>query len=154
MIIVPELAQHAQLRGNWRWERYALIDRGSYEIARDVDEPELATLAARAASRAMNRDVTVRETRALRLSPGDYLLAHHDRLYENFPIEVMFDVSPREVPGADVYYRRRGKPFFRFPSQPGAAAIVERGPTVTCNHSYVSKLHAGVTVLRLVMLLW
>lgn len=154
VIIVPDIASAAPVRGNWQWERYAMIDRGSYEIARDVDEPELAAIAARAATLAMNREVTVRHARALRLSPGDYLLAHHDQLYEDFPIEVMFDLSAQEVTGADVYYRRRGNPFFRFPSRPGAAAIVERGPTVTCNHCYVSKLHEGVTVLRLVMLLW
>ena len=32
-------------------------------------------------------------------------------------------------------------------------SIVERGPTVTCNHTYVSKLHADAEVVRLVALL-
>lgn len=153
MIIVPELAGLAPVRGGWRWERYPFIDRGSYAIARDVDEPALADIAVRAASRAMNRELRAGEAHALRLSPGDYLLAHHDRVYENFPIEVVFDLSPRPVLGAAVHYRRRGNVFFVFDSQPGAASIVERGPTVTCNHTYVSKLQEA-TVTRLVMLLW
>lgn len=153
VIIVPDLASLAQFRGSWRWERYPFIDRGSYEIARDLDEPMLADVAVRAASRAMSRELRVVEMHALRLSPGDYLLAHHDRVHENFPVEVVFDLSPTEVPGAAVHYRRRGNVFFVFPSQPGAAAIVERGPTVTCNHTYVSKLQSA-TVTRVVTLLW
>ena len=153
MIIVPDLVSHAPLRGGLRWERYALVDRGSYEIARELDEPALADVAIRAAARAMNRELRLGEMRALRLSPGDYLLAHHDRVYEGFPVEVMFDLSPREVSGAAVHYRRRGNVFFVFGSQPGAASIVERGPTVTCNHTYVSKLGDAI-VTRVVTLLW
>jgi hypothetical protein len=152
VIIVPDLATTARVRGDWRWERYPFIDRGSYEVAHAIDEPELADVAVRAASRAMGRELTFREARALRLSPGDYLLAHHDRVYEDFPVEVVFDLSPREVPGAAVHYRRRGNVFFVFPSRPGAASIIERGPTVTCNHTYVSKRQDGV-VTRVVMLL-
>ena len=38
-------------------------------------------------------------------------------------------------------------------ASPASVAVVERGPTVTCNHTYVSKLHAGVSVVRLVVLL-
>ena len=153
VIMVPELATAARLRGGWSWERYGLIDRGSYEVAHAIDEPELADVAVRAASRAMNRELRFGEARALRLSPGDYLLAHHDRVYEGFPVEVMFDLSELEVPGAAVHYRRRGNVFFVFPSQPGAVSIVERGPTVTCNHTYVSKRQSA-TVTRVVMLLW
>jgi hypothetical protein len=57
------------------------------------------------------------------------------------------------VPGADVDYRRRGQAFFRAPSAPGSLSVVERGPTVTCNHTYVSKLHAAADVVRLIVLL-
>lgn len=152
MIIVPDLATAARVRGDWHWERYPFIDRGSYEVAATVDEPDLADVAERAASRAMGRELRLAEARALRLSPGDYLLAHHDRVYDDYPVEVMFDLSEREVPGAAVHYRRRGNVFFVFPSRPGAAAIVERGPTVTCNHTYVSKRQTGI-VTRVVMLL-
>lgn len=153
MMIVPDIGGLATVRGDWRWERYSLIDRGSYEVAHGVEEPALADIAVGAASRAMNRDLKFGEARALRFAPGDYVLAHHDRLYDGFPIEVVFDLSPRGVPGAAVHYRRRGKVFFVFPSQPGAASIVERGPTVTSNHTYVSK-RQDTTVTRLVMLLW
>jgi hypothetical protein len=50
-----------------------------------------------------------------------------------------------------VHYRRRGAVFFRVPCVPRSLAIVERGPAVTRNHTYVSKLSNGV-VIRLVML--
>ncbi len=153
MMIVPDIAGLAPLRGDWRWERYALIDRGSYDIARSIEEPALADVAVRAASKAMNRELKFGEARALRFAPGDYFLAHHDRVYDDYPIEVVFDLSPVEVAGAAMHYRRRGKVFFVFPSQPGAASIVERGPTVTTNHTYVSKLQSA-TVTRVVMLLW
>ncbi len=153
MIIVPDLATAARVRGDWRWERCGLIDQASYDVAHAIDEPELAAVAVRAASSMANRELHVREARALRLSPGDYVLAHHDRVYDDYPIEVVFDLSAHEVPGADVHYRRRGNVFFIFPSTPGAASIVERGPTVTCNHTYVSKRQSG-TVTRVAMLLW
>ena len=65
----------------------------------------------------------------------------------------MADLSEAAVPGADVEYRRRGQVFFVAPSSPGSLAIVERGPTVTCNHTYVSRLHAGASIVRLVVLL-
>ena len=93
------------------------------------------------------------ESRALRLGPGDYILARHDHVYEDFPVEVMLDLSPAPVPGAEVHYRRRGQVFFQVPSQPGAMSIVERGPTVTCNHTYISKRHLDTSVVRLVLLL-
>jgi hypothetical protein len=152
MIIVPDLARTARVRGDWRWERYGIIDQASYDVAHSIDEPELTDVAVRAATRAMGRELRFREARALRLSPGDYVLAHHDRVYEDFPVEVVFDLSEREVPGAAIHYRRRGNVFFIFPSQPAAASIVERGPTVTCNHTYVSKRQTGI-VTRAVILL-
>jgi hypothetical protein len=36
---------------------------------------------------------------------------------------------------------------------PGSLSVVERGPTVTCNHTYVSKLQPTAQVIRLVALL-
>jgi hypothetical protein len=153
VIIVPDLANGARIRGDWTWQRYTQIDQASYDYADAIDEPALADLALRAASRVANRELKLGETRALRLHPGDYLLAHHDRVHEGYPLEVVFDLSEREVPGAEVHYRRRGNVFFRFSSQPGAASIVERGPTVTCNHTYVSR-RQDATVTRVVMLLW
>lgn len=92
------------------------------------------------------------EARVLRFAPGDYLLAHADRVYEGNPIELVVDLSEAAVPGAEVHYRRRGAVFFRVPSQPCSMAIVERGPTVTCNHTYVSKRNTS-SVVRLVALL-
>jgi hypothetical protein len=151
--VVPGLAGSARPRGGWKLERYPFIDRGSYEVARDIDEPELTALALAAAARVTERSLRVFEARLLCLRAGDYLLARHDRVYDDFPVEVMLDLSPTTVPGAEVHYRRRGNVFFRFASQPGAASIVERGPTVTCNHTYVSKLHPDALVVRLVLLL-
>jgi hypothetical protein len=151
--IVPDLAANASIRGGWSWSRYTLLDRGSFDYARDVDEPDLAARAIVQASKITERTLKLVESRVLRLGPGDYLLARHDRVYERFPIEVTIDLSPSPVEGAEIHYRRRGQVYFRVPSAPGSAAIVERGPTVTCNHTYVSKRHLDASVVRLVLLL-
>ena len=124
------------------WTRYTLLDRGSYEFIDDIVEPALF---ARFASYG-----TITSARALRLSPGDYVLAHHDVLHDDLPLELVLDLSPAPVP-ADVDYRRRGQAFFRVPCAPRSLSIVERGPTVTRNHTYVSKQTPGV-VIRLVMI--
>lgn len=129
--------------------RYALLDRGSYEYAPAIVPTEVIDLA----SEATRRTLAVREARLLVLRAGDYLLARHDRLHEDNPVEVTLDLSPRAVPGVEVHYRRRGKPFFRVPSAPGSLAIVERGPTITCNHTYVSRLSPEALVIRLVAIL-
>ena len=88
-----------------------------------------------------------------RMRPGDYLLGHHDRVHDDHPLELILDLSPVAVPGAEVHYRRRGQLFFRAPSAPRSLALVERGPTVTRHHTYVSQRHAAASVLRLVVLL-
>jgi hypothetical protein len=152
-VIVPEVVRPTLVRGGWSFSRYDLLDRGSYEYAVDVHEPELFALATREAGRATARVLRVVESRVLRLGAGDYLLARHDVVHEGFPVEVILDLSPSVVPRAEVHYRRRGAVFFRFPSQPRALSIVERGPSVTCNHTYVSKRYLDATVLRLVLLL-
>lgn len=151
--IVPDLAANASVRGGWQWSRYTLLDRGSYDYVRDIDEPALAARAIAHASKLTSRSLKLVEARALRLGPGDYLLARHDRVFEKFPIEVTIDLSPAVVDGAEIHYRRRGQVFFRVPSLPGSAAIVERGPTVTCNHTYISKRHLDASVVRVVLLL-
>ena len=95
----------------------------------------------------------VRACFAVRLRAGDYVLAHHD-LVESGPIagvEVMFDLSEAVVPGAVVHYRRRGQVYAELPSDPSAAAVVERGPAVTSNHTYLSKAVGAATVVRLVV---
>lgn len=160
-ITVPDVIARdaaARIRDGAAFSRYALLDRGSY----DVDPlalpsaalvPVFSTLVATAARITGRPMLAVSEARLVRLLPGDYLLAHHDRLLDGNPVEVTADLSPAPVPGAEVHYRRRGQVFFRFPCVPGSVAVVERGPTVTCNHTYVSKLHAGATVVRLVVLL-
>lgn len=131
-----------------RFTRYALVDRGSYEYADDVEVPAaLVALAAEITARTLR----VASARVLRLMPGDYVLAHHDSLHDDHRIEVIVDRSPAVVAGAEVRYQRRGATFFRFPSQPGAASIVERDPETRCHHTYVSKLHAGAVIVRLVV---
>lgn len=156
-LVVPD-AIDAVLAGALRarltaFTRHALLDRGSYDVQRDLDEPPLFAMLEAVAARATGRSLRVREARALRLVPGDYLLAHHDRIHGDNPVEVTLDLSPAAVAGAEVHYRRRGQVYFRFPCTPRALAIVERGPTITCNHTYVSKLHDGALVVRLVALL-
>ncbi|MBA3501324.1 MAG: hypothetical protein H0T65_13180, partial [Deltaproteobacteria bacterium] len=123
------------------WQRFTLLDRGSYDFIDDIAVPALASLAR----------FTITSARALRLVPGDYLFAHHDELHDDLPLELVLDLSPAPVP-AEIHYRRRGSVFFRVPCAPRSLSIVERGPTVTRNHTYVSKRHAGAVVIRMVML--
>lgn len=134
------------------YARYGLVDRGSYDF---VDEPRLPTLVEALvgiASAVTGRTLSPSSTRALRFGPGDYLLVRHDRVHEDRPVELVLDLSTHAVPGAEVHVRHRGQVFFTVPSQPGALAIVERGPTVMANHTYVSKRYAGASVVRLVVL--
>jgi hypothetical protein len=135
------------------YTRYALLDRGSYGVVPDPCEPDLFAALVELAARTTGRSLAVAEARALRLQPGDYLLAHHDRIHDDHPVELVLDLSPAAVPGAEVHYRRRGQVYFRVPCVPGSLAVVERGPTVSCNHTYVSKRHAGASVVRLIALL-
>ena len=139
---------HAQLSG---WKRYTLLDRGSYEYIEDpqIFGREIVELAERATKRA---GLTIRSARALRLLAGDYLLAHHDTLHVDNPVEVTLDLSPAAA-AAEVQYRRRGQIFLRVPCVPGTAAVVERGPTISCNHAYLSKRYPDAEVIRLVALL-
>jgi hypothetical protein len=74
-------------------------------------------------------------------------------VHEDRPVEVVLDLSPAPAPGAEVHWRHRGQLFFAMPSAPGSLAIVERGPTVMCNHTYVSRRNEGASVVRLMMLL-
>jgi len=151
-VIVPDAVPPSPPAAHYT--RYALLDRGSYDHA-PFDDPELLTRLTTIARHAAGRPaLTITDVRLVRLLRGDYLLAHHDSIHDDLPIEVIADLSPASVPGAEVHYRRRGQVFFRVPSTPGAVSIVERGPTVTCNHTYVSKLHPpGTEVVRLIALL-
>lgn len=146
-----DAATCAAIRGELAgFARYALVDRGSYEVA-DVPAPRVA-LVERLASARIGRPLRAESARALRLRAGDYLLARHDHVHEGLPFEATLDVSAAPAP-AEVHYRRRGQVFFRVPSLPGALAIVERGPTVTCNHTYVTRRQPRAEVVRLVVLL-
>lgn len=135
------------------YARYGLLDRGSYEEVKSPDEPELLAVLTAIANEVTGRSLAVVQARALRLGPGDYLLVRHDRVHEDRPVELTLDLSPACVPGAEVHYRHRGQVFFVLGSAPGSLALVERGPTVMCNHTYVSKRHAAASVVRLVVLL-
>ena len=148
-LVVPDaIRARPQLAG---WQRYDLLDRGSYEW---IDNPavltrEIVELAERATSR---KGLAIARSRALRLRAGDYLLAHHDRLHDDNPVEVIVDLSPSPV-DAEVHYRRRGQTFLRVPCVPGTASVVERGPAITCNHTYVSKRYPDACVIRIAFLL-
>lgn len=150
---VPEAVAAAARTRLAGFTRFALVDRGSYDVIANPEAPELVDLAVAHAERLTGRKLRHAESRALQLHCGDYLLAHHDRLHDDNPVEVTLDLSPSPVAGAELHYRRRGQVFFRVPCTPGVLAVVERGPTVTCNHTYVSKLHADAIVIRVVVLL-
>lgn len=152
--IGPELAAEARARlEHAEYKRYALLDRGSYDVVASPVEPELLEALTGIATAVTGRALEVAEVRAVRLRPGDYVLVRHDRVHEGRPVELVLDLSPTSVPDAEVHYRHRGQVFFTFPSTPGALALVERGPTVMSNHTYVSKRHAEASVVRLVVLL-
>lgn len=152
--VSPALARDVRERlARAGYTRFGLLDRGSYDVVEHPDEPELLEVLAGVAAEVTGRPLVPAGARALRLLPGDYLLVRHDRVQEDRPIELVLDLSPAVVPGAEVHYRHRGQVFFTAPSSPGALAIVERGPTVMCNHTYVSKRYEGVSVVRLTMLL-
>lgn len=150
-------ARAAEVRARLEFAGYApyrLLDRGRYDHVSDphVVPYLLADLAHLASSRT-GRALKPVEARAVRLGPGDYLLGHHDRVHDDHPVELTLDLSPAAVPGAEVHYRRRGQVYFRVPSAPRSLAVVERGPTVTCNHTYVSQRAADAVVVRLIVLL-
>ncbi len=147
------VALAAAVRARLAYRRFALLDRGSYEFAERVVEPELFATLAAIASQATGRTLAASDARALRLRAGDYVLAHHDRFYDDRPIEAVLDLSPAAVPQAELHYRRRGQVFFRFPSAPRALALVDRTPVVTCNHVYVSRSVPTADVIRLVVTL-
>lgn len=135
------------------YQRYRLYDRGSYEVVGDPLVPYLlADLTALAVART-GRALAPVTARVLRLGPGDYLLGHHDVVHDDHPLELVLDLSPAAVAGAEVHYRRRGQIFFQVPSAPRSLALVERGPTVTSHHTYVSKLAPTASVVRLIALL-
>jgi len=153
-VVAPALAAEVRERlERAGYTRYALLDRGSYDVLVEPEEPALFATLIELAARTTGRSLAIAEARALRLSPGDYLLAHHDRIHGDHPVELVLDLSPAAVPGAEVHYRRRGQVYFRVPCAPGSLGIVERGPTVACNHTYVSKRNPGAIVVRLVLLL-
>jgi hypothetical protein len=153
---VVDAARAAEVRSRLArtgWTRWSLLDRGSYEWIDSPDEPELLAAIVAFARETTKRDVAVEHARAVRMVPGDYVFVRHDRVYDDRPIEVVVDLSAAPVSGAEVHYRHRGQVFFVFPSQPGAAAVVERGPTVMRNSAYVSKRLGNAEVVRLFALL-
>jgi hypothetical protein len=127
-----------------RFTRYALVDRGSYEW---VDVPVDPRIEALVATHTGTRRRCV-ASRVIRLVSGDFILARHDTSPTG--LEVVVDISPAPC-AAEVHYRQHGQVFFRVPCEPGTAALVPRNPTVTCNHTYVSKL-ASVEVVRWICL--
>ena len=151
-VVGPTLAAEVRSRlDRAGYTRYALLDRGSYDVALAPDEPALAAALAGLAHQVTGRSLVLADARALRLGAGDYLLAHHDRVHDDHLVELILDLSPAGVPGADVHYRRHGKVVFQLASRPGAVSVVERGPETACHHAYVSKRHLGACVVRLVV---
>jgi hypothetical protein len=153
---VIDAARAAEVRGRLAragFRRWTLLDRGSYEYVDSPDEPDLLATVLALAGRTTGRELVVDHVRAVRMVAGDYVFVRHDRVYDDGPIEVVVDLSAAPVSGAEVHYRHRGQVFFVFPSRPGAAAVVERGPTVMRNSTYVSRRLPGAEVVRLFALL-
>ena len=155
--IVPDAvgsALAAELRDRFAragYTRYALVDRGSYDELVDPGELEPIAALITVAAEITERTLMLADARVLRLVPGDYLLAHHDRVHDDDQVELILDLSPAHVPSAAVHYRRNGDVYFEVASQPCALSVVARAPTVSCNHTYVSRLHVDACVIRLVL---
>lgn len=126
------------------YQRYRLFDRGSYEFIDDPDAPDVIAQAVALIAKQTGDQRRCLESRVVKLSPGDYILAHHDRIHER-GLEVVLDFSPAPAP-QELHYRQHGQVFFRVPCAPGSAAMIPRNPTVTANQTYLSKLHAGEVV--------
>ncbi|MEO6772534.1 MAG: hypothetical protein ABI467_05855 [Kofleriaceae bacterium] len=119
--------------------RYRLLDRGSYEYLDVPADPRIGALVA-AHTGAVRRCIA---SRVIRLLPGDYVLARHDPSPTG--LEVVVDVSPAPS-AAELHYRQHGQLLLRVPCAPGTAALVPRNPTVTCNHTYLSRLGTAEVV--------
>lgn len=149
--VADEIRERLELLG---YRRYALVDRGHYEWIEDAGETDLVRALAKLAAGVTKRPLAVEDVldvRALRLTAGDYILAHHDRVHDDPRIELVLDVSAAPVAGAEVHYRRHGQVFHRVPSQPGVLSVVERDGAITCHHTYVSKRHTTAELVRLVV---
>ena len=151
-VIVPAAISDLEILKGVEWTRWGLLDRASYEFAEAPAIPEILEALVGIASEITGRSLHRRSHRALRLAPGDYILSSHDRIHEDRPVELTLDLSEAEVPDAEIHYRHRGQVYFAVRSAPGSLAIVERGPTVTSNHTYVSLRNKG-SVVRLSVLL-
>lgn len=135
------------------YARYSLLDRGSYDRVEAPPIADLIPVLEGISSEVTGRTLSVASARVLQLLPGDYLLVRHDRVHEDRPVELVLDLSPMAVPDAEVHWRHRGQVFFTMPSTPGAMALVERGPTVMSNHTYVTRRWTGPAVVRLIVLM-
>ena len=124
------------------FRRFAQRDAACYDVADLAEVPHVAR-----AAELLGRPLRVESARVVRLHPGDYALARHDAFAEG--VDLVVDLSPHAVAGAELVWLRRGAPFFRMAALPGTAALVERGPTVVCYHGYVSK-RSEHPVIRLV----
>jgi hypothetical protein len=132
------------------WTRYAFIDRGQYEYIDDPSDVEaLIELMTRLASAQLGFDVRCVWSRAVRLSPGDYVLSHHDVRHDDPLLECIADLSA-EASEYAVHYRDAGRPHFVVPNQPLAISLVARTASSAANHTYVSKLRQAPAILRLV----
>jgi hypothetical protein len=148
-------AVRSELQRN-EYQTYRLLDRGCFDY-QDLDTngscgPICTKLAAYVSSNS-NRQLRIVTARAIRLRAGHYTLANLDAYHDDLPLQLTVDCSEHAVTNAHLFYRRRGGVFFFLPSQPRSAAIVERGPSVNCHHSYISKRFPNAEIIRLVLLL-
>jgi len=101
-VIGPSLAARARdSLEHAGYRRYALYDRGSYDVLADPEDPALFGALVEIAAHTTGRLLALAEARALRLGPGDYLLAHHDRIHDDHPVELVLlrgsTATPRQL---------------------------------------------------------
>lgn len=132
------------------YARYALFDRGSYDVVDAVAEPAIVARMAEHAAAHAGRTLTLVGARAIRLRAGDYVLARHDAGHDDERVEATLDLSAQPVADADVFYRSSGTVYACFPAAPGTLVVAARDASVTCSHGYVSKLRGAAEVVRLI----
>jgi hypothetical protein len=132
---------------------YWVADRGRYEMNDTLEAPELFESLRELAEHLAGAHFTVESARWLRLRRGSYALLRDDAPLAERHLELTLDLSAGSSGEAEVIYTHRGQIFFAAPQQPGALALVERGPTVRRYDRYLTHCVGDAEIVRLRMAL-
>ncbi len=137
------------------WTRYAVGDRGVYEVNERHDEPELTARLVALASERLGRPLALVDRRWTRMRRGDYALFKDDaRRWQGRDrhVEVTLDLSAAASAEGQIFYARPDGAA-TVPQRPGTAAIVDRrGPSARYER-YLGVRFGDGEVVRLVLVL-